>query len=141
METEDDGPPLQDAAVARAPDPAGGRASATLAPKVMAFLAVSARFHGRPVGGLEARFFRAQPDGSKGEPLGEVVLTDSDGVARLPRLVTIGHYICEFEHQEPVLVSTVLERNNALPLALPIGRSLDEHEGGDDAEAHDTEVA
>jgi len=110
-----------------------------LFPKTMAFLAVSARFHGRPVGGLETRFFRANPDGTKGDPVGEPMLTDSDGVARLPRLLAIGHYVCELEHQEPVVVTTVPELASALPLALPIGRHLVEDEGGLDAEAHDSE--
>lgn len=141
METEDDGGVrFDEAAVARTPDPAGGRASATLVPKAMAFLAVSARFHGRPVGGLEARFFRAKADGSKGDQLGGVVLTDTDGVARLPRLVTIGHYVCELEHQEPVLISTVLEPGSALRLSLPIGRHMEEPEGGEHTQPHDTEA-
>ena len=140
METPPNTPVLQEADVARAPDPADGRASATLLPRAMAFLAVSARFHNQPVGGLETRFFRVNPDGSKGDPIGEPVLTDGNGVARLPRLLAIGHYVCEIEHQEPVVISTVAELASALPLALPIGRHLVEAEGELDAETIDAGV-
>jgi len=123
-------PRLEKASVARTPHPAAAHVSATLVPRAMGFLAVSVHFDGRRVGGLETKFFRSNDDGSKGAQLGETLVTDDRGVARLPRLVPIGHYICELEHQAPAPVTTVHALKAAVALVLPIGSHAVELDGG-----------
>jgi hypothetical protein len=93
---------------------------------MMAFLAVAVHFHGRSVAGIQTRFFRITSDGSQGAALGEPTVTDRNGIARLQRLVPIGHYICEIEFQPQIIVSTVPTVSDAFPLALPIGRHIAE---------------
>ncbi len=123
-------PRLEKAAVARTPHPAAKHVSATLVPRAMGFLAVAVHFR-RPAGaGLETKFFRANDDGTKGDQLGETLTTDQRGVARLPRLVPIGHYICELENQAPAPVTTVHALAAALSLVLPIGSHAVELDGG-----------
>jgi hypothetical protein len=117
---------LPNACVARAPKPVSDRASATLFPPTMGFLAVAVHFHGRLLTGLKTNFFRMQDDGSKGAALGDTIMTDDLGIARLQRLVTIGHYICEIEHQPTTSIPTVPTIEDAFPLALPIGRHVAE---------------
>jgi hypothetical protein len=121
---------LPDACAARAPDPAGSYVSATLYPPTMAFLAVAVHFHGRRIAGLKTSFFRMQDDGSKGAALGDTVLTDQQGIARLQRLVTIGHYICEIQYQPAAMIPTVPRSQDTFALALPIGRHVAEFDDG-----------
>ncbi len=123
-------PDVTNAAVARAPHPSGKHVSATLVLPAMAFLAVAVHFNGFAIRGLEARFYRNNDDDSKGEALGPVLTTDGDGIARLPRLVPIGHYYCEIEHQPATIVPTVHNIDGAFPLALPIGRHVVEYDNG-----------
>jgi hypothetical protein len=122
--------PLEKASVARTPDPAGKHASATLVPRAMGFLAVAVHFDGRRMAGLEARFFRANDDGSQGDALGEMMLTDARGVARLPRLVPIGHYVCVIEDEPAAAITTVHALDSATALVLPIGAQVVEVDDG-----------
>lgn len=123
-------PSLYNVAVARVRWPAADSVSAVLTRKRLAFLAVEVNFQGYPVRGLKVQFFEAREDGSAGKDLGECVVTDTDGIARLPRLVAIGHYVCQIENQEAAHITTVPEFREAFRLVLPIGRHVLEVEAG-----------
>ena len=123
------------AIVARLPGPKPGRLSAVLVARVMGYLAVRVQFHKDPVAGVEVKFSKATPDGKPGDALGKKT-TDEDGVARLDRLVLMGNYVCELEHQPPAVVQAVLDEEKPYPLILPVGRpyvDIDEEIEWDDA--------
>ena len=123
------------ALVARLPGPKPGRLSATLVARVMGYLAVRVQFHKDPVVGVEVKFSKATPDGKPGDALGKKT-TDADGVARLDRIVPVGNYVCELEHQPPTVVQAVLDEEKPYPLILPVGRpyvDIDEEIEWDDA--------
>jgi hypothetical protein len=125
-------PLLIDGTAARVPDPVSGYVSATLVPPTMGFLAVAIHFNGRRVIGLKTNFFRCNDDDSKGASVGDTIVTDGQGIARVPRLVTIGHYLCEIEDQAAAVVPTVHSLSSVVFLALPIGRHVAEYDDGFD---------
>jgi hypothetical protein len=114
---------LPRAYLARVPFPAGGKVSAVLVPRPMGFLAVRLLHDGWPVVGRQVQFFVRQEDAEdeKGDALGKAMLSDDDGVARLPRLVAIGTYVCEVDEHDVTVVCTVNRLRAAVPLQLPIG--------------------
>jgi len=116
---------LPRAYLARVPFPTGGKVSAVLMPRSMGFLAVQLLFEGLPAVARQVQFFEcsdnAGDDGpSKGDALGDAMPSDDQGVARLPRLVPAGHYVCEIDGQEEALVPTVNRLSAAHPVYLPI---------------------
>jgi hypothetical protein len=117
-----DDSPYPPASVARVPKPHESRLSGVLVARVMGYLAVRVQFHGDPVAGIEVKFSKANPDGSKADPIGDPVKTDERGHAGLDRLVPSALYVCEIEHQEPALVPVVHRLDGYHPLVLPIGR-------------------
>jgi hypothetical protein len=106
----------------RVPVPHGGKVSAVLAPRPMAFLAVQVFFEGQPSLGRQAQFFEyaEDADDNKGDSVGSAMTTDNNGVARLPRLVATGHYVCEIDGQDDAMVSTVDRLKDAYPVYLPV---------------------
>ncbi len=129
MASEDD---LPRAYLARVPFPASGKVSAVLVPRSMGFLAAQVLFEGQPALGRQAQFFEyaKDADDNKGNAVGDPMTTDGDGVARLPRLVATGHYLCEIDGQERAMVSTVSRLADAYPVYLPVDAEVV------DAEAH-----
>lgn len=132
---------LPPAVVARVPRPAGSTLGAVLVARDCGYLAVCVLFHGVPQPGLEVAF-REVADGKPGAALGTLVETDGAGIARLPRVVPAGLYLCEIERQEPALVATVTALDAPFIVVLPVGRPYhDVGEGpehlvrGDDAGA------
>ena len=115
---------LPRAYVARVPFPAAGKVSAVLVPRSMGFLAVRLLHDGWPVVGRQVQFFvreeNADAEDEKGDALGKPMLSDDDGVARLPRLVAVGTYVCEVDEHDATVVCTVNRLRAAVPLQLPI---------------------
>jgi hypothetical protein len=136
---------LPRAYLARVPFPAGGKVSAVLVPRPMAFLAVQLLFEGDPAVGRQVQFFECSDDAgddepSKGDAIGDPLPSDDQGVARLPRLVAAGHYVCEIDGQEDALVSTVNRLSDAHPVYLPIDAEVvDDHTHGADANGSEEE--
>jgi hypothetical protein len=112
----------QVACVARLPLEHGNRVGAVLAPRVRGYLAVRVHFDGYPVAGLAVRFFETDGQRRRGASLGEAVVTDEEGVARLERVVRFGSYLCEVADQRPTVVAAVARFDQPYPLVLPIGR-------------------
>jgi hypothetical protein len=112
---------LPQAWVARVPSPAGTKVSAVLVPRPMGFLAVKLLVDGHPLVGRAVGFFECDDDENKGAAIGQPITSDDDGVARLPRLVPVGTYLCEVEDQLATIVTTVNKLRAAYPLFLPIG--------------------
>ncbi|RMF75392.1 MAG: LysM domain-containing protein [Planctomycetota bacterium] len=100
-----------------------------------AYLAVQIFFHETAIENLQVEFFKANPDDSAGEKIGETVTTNNDGVARLEdRAVDIGSYICRIENQPDALITSVHSLDEPLKLALPIGRPLFEYDARADGD-------
>jgi hypothetical protein len=105
----------------RVPVPHGGKVSAVLVPRPMAFLAVQVHFEGQPSLGRQVQFYKyADAKNNKGDSVGDVMTTDVDGVVRLPRLVATGHYVCEIDGQDHAVVSTVDRLKDTYPVYLPV---------------------
>jgi hypothetical protein len=120
---------LPRAYLARVPFPAGGQVSGVLIPRSMEFLAVRLLLDGYPLIGRNVAFFECTDDEEKGDALGEPVLSDRDGIARLPRVVPVGHYLCEVDRHDPTVVTTVSRLDEAAPVLLPIGSEAIDHDG------------
>jgi len=114
--------PFPDGLVARVPSSDKKKISAVLVPRAMGHLCVQLTFHKEPVKGLEVKFSKAGPDGKPGAKLGDPVTSTEQGIARIDRLVPAGRYVCEIEHQDPALVSTVMDVNKPFVVPLPVGR-------------------
>jgi hypothetical protein len=94
----------------------------------LGFLAVQLFFHQQPMEGIEVQF--AQLQGTEvGPPIGEPVLTRSDGIATLARPVPLGNYVCQIEGQPAKMISSVEAADEPVVLVLPIGRPLRDFEG------------
>jgi hypothetical protein len=88
----------------------------------MAFLAVRLILDRHPVVGVPVGFFVCEGDGEKGDATGDPIRSDEQGVARLPRLVPSGSYLCEVEGQlTSAVVTTVNNLREATLLPLPLG--------------------
>lgn len=108
----------------------GSTVSGVLVARDSGYLAVQVQFHGDPVAGLEVQFFLATDDGARADAIGEVVVTDDEGIARAPRVLPAGLYVCAVEDQDDLVVSTVADFDDAYPVVLPVGRSyVDLHDG------------
>ena len=89
--------------------------------KGMGLLAVRIFFHARPMADLHVRF--SSIAGRKiGDPLGDSILSDKDGLAVYPAVVPIGRYVAEVEYQAPKVICTVSDTSEAEVLVLPIRR-------------------
>jgi hypothetical protein len=123
--------PYPNGHVARVEDPHGGKLGAVLVPRPMGYLVVRICFHRVPVQGLAVKLFEGS-GGAKGPQVGEDLVTDQDGIARVDMLVPAIEYVCEIENQPPAIVTTVCSLDDAFPLVLPIGRPFvdvdEEHE-------------
>jgi hypothetical protein len=115
--------------LARVPFPADGQVSGVLVPRSMAFLAVQLLLDSYPLVGRSVAFFQCTEDEEKGDALGDPVLSDNDGIARLPRVVPTGHYLCEVEGHDHTVVTTVSLLSEAIPVLLPIGSEAIDHLG------------
>jgi len=108
----------------------GSTVSGVLVARDSGYLTVQVQFHGDPVAGLEVHFFSAADDGARGDAIGEVVVTDDEGIARASRVLPAGLYVCAVEDQDDLVVSTVADFDDAYPVVLPVGRSyVDLHDG------------
>jgi hypothetical protein len=122
----------------------GKTVSGVLVARDSGYLAAQVQFHGNPVPGLEAQFYFSN-DGERGEALGDVVVTDQDGIARAARVVPAGLYVCAVENQADLLIPTVESFEDAYPVVLPVERPYADLNDGlefaiDDAdEADDSE--
>lgn len=117
MASNDD---LPVAYLARVPFPAEGQVSGVLVPRSMEFLAVQLLLDGYLMVGRTVAFFECTDDEEKGELLDDPVLSDNDGIARLPRVVPTGHYLCEVEGHATTIVTTVDRLDESCALHLPI---------------------
>ena len=136
MESDDD---LPRAYLARVPFPAGGQVSGVLIPRSMEFLAVRLLLDGYPLIGRNVAFYECTDDEEKGDALGAPVLSDKDGIARLPRVVPVGHYLCEVERHDATVVTTVSRLDDAAPVLLPIGSEAIDHDGCISFDGNDSE--
>jgi len=110
---------------ARVAVPHGDAVGAVLTRRRMAFLAVQLQFQGHSVVGTKLQFFEGDNPESKGAAIGDKLRTDEFGVARLPWLMPVGHYLCELEHQEQLAsITTVFSLSDSFALPLPIGRHI-----------------
>jgi hypothetical protein len=125
VESDDDN--LPPAYLARVPFPAGGAVSAVLVPRSMEFLAVRLILDGHPLIGRSVTFHECSDDEEKGDPLGDPVVSDKEGVARLARVVPAGHYMIEIEGQPVTVVTTVSRLAASHDLHLPIGSEAVAH--------------
>jgi hypothetical protein len=125
----------------RVPDPHGGKVSAVLVPRPMGFLAVRLLMDGYRVIGVPVSFFCCEGDGEKGDAIGDPIRSDDQGVARLPRLVPTGTYLCEIEGQETsAIVTTVNRLEEAALLPLPLGsESVASHWNNDEPDGSETD--
>jgi hypothetical protein len=127
------------AALLVVPRESGETVSGVLVARDSGYLAIEIRFHGEPVADLEVQFFSATDGGERGDAIGDVVTTDTDGIARAARVVPAGLYVCAVENQDDLVVTTVAEFDDAYPVVLPVGRPhADLHDGlefGDENEA------
>lgn len=115
------GSPYPRGHVARVPDPHGDALGAVLVARPMGYLIVRIYFHRVPVAGLHVSFYVSN-DGEKGDAIGEEVVTDETGIARVDMLVPALEYVCEIENQPLARVTTVHALDDSYPLVLPIGR-------------------
>ncbi len=102
------------------------KVSAVLVPPSMGFLAVQLIFDGQPASDRRVQFFACVEDGEdgKGDPIGDTIVSDREGVVRLPRLVATGHYVCEIDAEERTIVTTVNQVKETCPVTLPIGAEI-----------------
>lgn len=108
----------------------GGTVSGVLVARDSGYLAVQVQFHGNLVARLKVQFFHANDDGARGDAIGDVVTTDSDGIARAARVLPAGLYVCAVEDQDDLVVPTVADFDDSYPVVLPVGRSyVDMHDG------------
>lgn len=82
--------PSPDAHVARVPSNNASAQSATLIPRSLGYLIIKVAFHRMPTAGLAGKLWKANADGSAAESMGEPVITDKDGIARLDAKVPAG---------------------------------------------------
>lgn len=125
MESDDDN--LPPAYLARVPFPAGAAVSAVLVPRSMEFLAVRLLLDGHPLIGRSVTFHECTDDEEKGDAVGDPVVSDKLGIARLPRVVPAGHYMIEVEGQPVTVVTTVARLDGSHDLNLPIGSEAVAH--------------
>ena len=126
--------------VARIPSSDKKKISAVLVPRQMGHLIVRLTFHKDPVAGLEVKFSKAGADGKPGKSMGDPVVSTSQGIARIDRLVPGGRYVCEIEHQDPALVTTVLDPAQPFVVVLPVGRPHFDFEEGAEFDDMDEEI-
>lgn len=99
--------------------PDAGTPTPTLSTK--GWLAVQLLFRGIKMAGLPVQFYRLKENNQKGEAIGTVQVTDSEGIAKLQQPIEWGIYGCEIENQ-PFAIVTPVEENNPYILVLPIGQ-------------------
>ncbi len=105
------------------------RRSATIVLRSLGHLAVQLFFHAEPVEGASVSFAKATEEDEAGDAVGPKLTTDGQGIARLDFAVDAGHYICQIERQDPLLVTTVDDPEQPYPVVLPIGRPYVDFEG------------
>ncbi len=125
MESDDDN--LPPAYLARVPFPAGAAVSAVLVPRSMEFLAVRLVLDGHPLIGRTVTFYECTDEEEKGDAVGDPVVSDKEGIARLSRVVPAGHYMIEVEGQPVTVVTTVARLAASHDLHLPIGSEAVAH--------------
>ena len=59
--------------------------------------------------------------------------------SRLPRVVPVGHYLCEVERHDATVVTTVSRLDDAAPVLLPIGSEAIDHDGCISFDGNDSE--
>jgi hypothetical protein len=134
--------PFPKASVARVLEPHNDKLGATLVARQLGYLAIKVTFHKQPLYDLEIKFYEAEADGSKGDPVGgKTFKTDRAGKASLDYLVPTGVYVVEIENQtNPALVSTVTDPRKPYVVPLPVNRPYYDFDEACEFDDEDREV-
>ncbi len=89
---------------------------------LLGYLSVQIFFHREPIANQEVVFSEAGDDGQAGQALGDTLITDANGVAKLGKPVPTGNYLCQIKFQPDMMICTVESVDNPYVLVLPLGR-------------------